>query len=147
MAKEQRRLNKITFAELKPVATSTAAPAQKPAKTVAKPSSNPAPESKSPSHFSDEYKDYMQSAEWRSKRHKRLVVDNFTCRTCARNKAELKAIGRWLEVHHTSKAYDYPLGTEPVELLISLCNKCHDGIDAPNRLESVEKTLNRRRKP
>lgn len=64
----------------------------------------------------DAYKEYLESAEWREKRQKRLLMDGYRCRFCG---TRLN-----LQVHH--KTYAKGLGEEDVGLdLITLCKDCH----------------------
>jgi hypothetical protein len=77
--------------------------------------------------------DYYQSAQWRSKRQRRLVFDDHTCQGCGITQQQLAELG-WppLEVHHRNAGppdYRYPsFGNEQLSDLLTLCSSCHDGI-------------------
>ena len=62
----------------------------------------------------DFYHCYMNSDAWKKKRNERLKLDNFKCQKCG------SAMN--LVVHHIT--YDR-LGREPMEDLITLCQRCH----------------------
>ena len=62
------------------------------------------------------YVEYLESAAWRIKRQEAIARDGFRCRICNSDKSVV--------VHH--RKYPKILGTEPVEDLTTLCNKCHN---------------------
>jgi 5-methylcytosine-specific restriction endonuclease McrA len=61
--------------------------------------------------------DYLNSAEWKIKREKVLVRDNYLCQECKNKTAQV--------VHH--KTYEN-IFNEPLEDLIALCHECHTEI-------------------
>ena len=62
----------------------------------------------------DEYLEYLNSKEWRSKRLKVLERDKYVCQSCL--SAEAK------EVHHITYKH---LKNEPLFELVSVCKPCH----------------------
>jgi 5-methylcytosine-specific restriction endonuclease McrA len=68
-------------------------------------------------HYSPEYKLYLKSPEWESKRQQVLSRDGHQCRGCGRTKG--------LQVHHLR--YDN-LGHEPLLDLTVLCADCHKAV-------------------
>lgn len=64
------------------------------------------------------YEDYLKTKEWRDKKTKRLVFDNWECGICHDN------LSSGYETHHINYSR---LGNEDIEHdLISLCRKCHE---------------------
>ena len=63
----------------------------------------------------EEYTAYLKSAEWKLLRRKALDHADDRCQTCNSNKT--------LHVHH--RVYPKELGTEKLNDLTVLCNKCH----------------------
>lgn len=62
----------------------------------------------------DEYLRYLESAEWKNKRDKRIEIDKGICQMCG---------GDGSEVHHFNY---YRLGDEdPYKDLVLLCPSCH----------------------
>lgn len=61
--------------------------------------------------------DYLNSNEWKVKREKVLVRDNYLCQECKNKTAQV--------VHHKTYENVYD---EPLEDLIALCNECHTEI-------------------
>jgi hypothetical protein len=59
--------------------------------------------------------EYLQSDDWKRKRHVVLKRDNWTCVQCGQPATE---------VHHTRYAR-HNIGKEPIEWLISVCKHCH----------------------
>lgn len=57
---------------------------------------------------------YLNSPEWQTKRQAVLYRDNYCCRVCKSNVN--------LQVHHIHYT---SLGNEPLEDLVTLCEKCH----------------------
>lgn len=60
------------------------------------------------------YKEYIQSAEWKAKSFQRKKIDGFKCTKCGRRTG--------LNVHHLTYAHLYD---EPMEDLTTLCRICH----------------------
>lgn len=60
------------------------------------------------------YNEYMNSPQWKAKRYKALVRDNWLCQSCMEKPAT--------QVHHTSYVH---LGDEPLFELQSVCDDCH----------------------
>jgi hypothetical protein len=58
---------------------------------------------------------YLQSEDWKRKRHVVLKRDNWKCVYCGKKASE---------VHHKRYAR-VNIGKEPIEWLISVCPKCH----------------------
>lgn len=73
------------------------------------------------------YNDYLQSEQWQDKRRRVLARDNYLCQACLKRKAT--------QVHHTT--YKFPLGQEPLFILVSVCKACHDALHdlSPNSRE------------
>jgi len=63
----------------------------------------------------EEYTVYLNSAAWKLLRRKALDHADDRCQTCNTNKS--------LQVHH--RVYPKELGTEKLNDLTVLCNKCH----------------------
>lgn len=79
----------------------------------------------------EEYKEYLQSEDWRLIRVKRLRADNFTCQKCGSKQN--------LQVHHLT--YER-VGCECIKDLITLCKDCHSevhGIKEVNKMGIVWK--------
>ena len=72
----------------------------------------------------EEYQEYLQSAEWKNTRDKVLYRDHFMCQGCL----EVRAT----QVHHLSYKN---IGNEFLFQLISLCDKCHERIHNANNIE------------
>ena len=69
---------------------------------------------------SEEYKQYIQSPEWKQKREKRMKIDDFTCVMCGRSADEVRG---GLQIHHVNYMN---LGHEdPLTDLVCLCGSCH----------------------
>ena len=67
-----------------------------------------------------QYKQYMKSDNWKSKRSQRIFKDGGMCQGVRAGK---KCLSRFkLEVHH--KTY-IRMGNELMDDLITLCHKCH----------------------
>lgn len=58
--------------------------------------------------------DYLKSDAWKAKRQIVLDRDGHRCRICG---------NRATQVHHTR--YAKKIGSEPIEWLIAICNRCH----------------------
>jgi hypothetical protein len=70
----------------------------------------------------EEYRDYLDSPEWRHKRNRRLVMDRWQCQ------ARLDGcLDHASEVHHLTYAH---IGNEPLFDLVSVCGPCHRKISA-----------------
>lgn len=65
-----------------------------------------------------QYNAYLQTDQWRDKRQRVLERDNYLCQACLKRKAQ--------QVHHLT--YSFPLGKEPLFVLVSVCNLCHEAI-------------------
>lgn len=79
----------------------------------------------------EEYKEYLQSEDWRLIRESRLRADNFTCQKCGSRQS--------LQVHHLT--YER-VGCECIKDLITLCKDCHSevhGIKEVNKMGIVWK--------
>ena len=63
-------------------------------------------------YYNDEY---LQSDEWKRKRHVVLKRDNWICVYCG---------GRATQVHHKRYARRN-IGREPIDWLVSVCDECH----------------------
>lgn len=78
-----------------------------------------------------DYLDYIQNSQvWQWKRSDVFARENYCCQNCGRNNQPLHC-------HHTSKAYQYPLGEEPLDTLHCLCRDCHrmrHGIGEPSQI-------------
>ena len=59
--------------------------------------------------------EYLQSDDWKRKRHVVLKRDNWTCVYCGK---------RATQVHHKRYA-KRNIGKEPIEWLVSVCKQCH----------------------
>ena len=59
---------------------------------------------------------YLQSEDWKRKRHIVLKRDNWRCVYCA---------GPATQVHHKKYARKN-IGKEPIKWLVSICQPCHD---------------------
>lgn len=69
-----------------------------------------------------EYKIYMKSKEWQTKKQERMEIDNFSCVMCGRSKEHCKS----LQVHHITYCR---LGNEnALTDLVVLCGSCHKKI-------------------
>lgn len=66
------------------------------------------------------YNEYMQSADWRSKRRQRLEMDGHKCRLCDHDGSKWR-----LEVHHRPSCYAKIPNESPVDDLVTLCARCH----------------------
>lgn len=64
--------------------------------------------------FSDEYRNYLKSDEWRKKADSRLAFDGWKCQVCGK---------RATEVHHLTYVR---LGHEELYDIVSLCKACHE---------------------
>jgi hypothetical protein len=64
-----------------------------------------------------DYKKYLQTPEWKAKRERVLIRDNYLCQGCLQNRA--------VDVHHMSYAN---FGDELFFQLISLCKECHEKV-------------------
>lgn len=79
----------------------------------------------------EEYKEYLQSEDWRQIRVTRLRADNFTCQKCGSKQN--------LQVHHLT--YER-VGCECIKDLITLCKDCHSevhGIKEVNKMGIIWK--------
>lgn len=65
-----------------------------------------------------EYDDYIKTPLWKDKRRRVLERDNYTCQACLKRPAQ--------QAHHLN--YRFPLGKEPLFVLISVCQACHEAI-------------------
>ncbi len=74
--------------------------------------------------FSDFYKEYMRSPEWRQKRKTIINRDLYRCRICGWQ-PKTHSTNNHLEVHHST--YER-LGDEWDSDLITLCHHCHKEI-------------------
>lgn len=86
-------------------------------------------------NHSAEYKAHLRSPEWRRViRPAALERAKYRCAFCGRSRAQLRRIGRHLEVHHNSYAN---LCHERPEDLTVLCaggrNSCHPAADRQRR--------------
>ena len=63
----------------------------------------------------EEYKEYLESDDWKRKRHVVLKRDKGKCVRCG-DKA--------VQVHHLK--YSRKMGREPIDWLESLCISCHE---------------------
>lgn len=61
------------------------------------------------------YKEYLQTSQWRDKRHRVLERDGELCQACLKRRAT--------EVHHLT--YEH-VGDEPLFDLVSICHVCHE---------------------
>ena len=69
-----------------------------------------------------EYKDYLRSAEWKQKKQERMEIDGFRCVMCGRPLNKIKSI----QEHHITYAR---LGHENVMTdICTLCGSCHQKI-------------------
>src|SRR5574344_1678551 len=59
---------------------------------------------------------YLQSEAWQRKRYVVLKRDNWRCVYCG---------SRATQVHHKRYA-KYNIGKEPIDWLVSVCDKCHN---------------------
>jgi hypothetical protein len=73
----------------------------------------------------EEYTKYLSSPEWKSKRARVLIRDEYRC-TAKRNGCTKHAT----EVHHLTYAN---VGNEPLEDLTSVCRNCHEQITNESR--------------
>lgn len=64
------------------------------------------------------YSDQLRDPRWQKRRLEVLSRDNFTCRDCAE-------AGKTVSVHHCHYCKGAPWNT-PIELLLTLCDDCHD---------------------
>lgn len=64
-----------------------------------------------------EYKDLLESKEWKIKRDSILKRDNYKCVRCKQNKK--------LHIHHTYYLIDKLPWQVPDDCLVTLCEKCH----------------------
>ena len=69
------------------------------------------------------YKGYLQSPAWKSKRKRKLLVENYTCEHCGYCSFDFHIVEIPLDVHH--KTYKN-LGNEPMSDLVVLCRNCHE---------------------
>lgn len=100
-----------------------------------------------PSH-SAEYRAHLRSPEWRRViRPAALERANHRCAFCGKSRAQLRRIGRHLEVHHNSYKR---LGHELPEDLTVLCaggsNACHAAADRQRRAGAGRPPAKRRRR-
>lgn len=65
-------------------------------------------------YFSPEYRKYIHSEAWRTRRKRALARAGHRCQVCGRT--------YWLQVHHISYQN---LGNEPDVDLSVLCGECH----------------------
>jgi hypothetical protein len=65
-------------------------------------------------HLDSDYKNYLNTPEWKSKRERVLIRDNYLCQGCLKNRA--------IDVHHLTYAN---IKDELFFQLISLCKDCH----------------------
>ncbi len=85
------------------------------------------------------YQDYLDSAEWKQRRIRILIRDEFQCRICG--------TGKQLRIHHIR--YPEEWGMESDEDLITVCDSCHQRIHAQDLKEKELRELeweDRRRK-
>lgn len=68
------------------------------------------------------YDEYLNGDIWKRKREQRLAIDKYRCSNCGTAKN--------LHVHHVT--YEH-LGDEPMEDLITLCQRCHELIHRMER--------------
>ena len=68
------------------------------------------------------YADYLRSDTWQEKRERVLNRDNRRCRICGSRDA--------LRAHHLIYRSGVPLGEEPDDDLITLCERCHHDVHA-----------------
>ena len=78
----------------------------------------------------NDYSNYLSSPQWRKKRYQVLKRDNFLCQSCRKQPAT--------QVHHLSGAYKY-IPNEPLFMLISVCDECHDFITATDRGSTIQR--------
>lgn len=82
--------------------------------------------------FSQEYRDFIQSTEWKKIRRQKLDADKWVCQRC----------GEFANnVHH--KSYARPFGEEEPGDLESLCQDCHD---THHRVDPFAKLTNKKGK-
>lgn len=75
-----------------------------------------------------EYREYLQSVEWKTLRRVAKELAGHKCQLCDSS--------RGLNVHH--RKYPDILGTEPIKDLVVLCEKCHSmfhGVSLPENKE------------
>lgn len=75
--------------------------------------------------LSEEYRQYMQSDEWKWIRGQKLRSCHYRCERCGRR--------RWLNVHHR---HYRTFGREGMEDLEVVCQECHKTADAERRKQS-----------
>lgn len=66
-----------------------------------------------------DYKDQIKSPKWQKRRLEILSRDNFTCQVCG-------ATEETLHVHHICYLKGKDIWDYPDNLLITLCDKCHE---------------------
>ena len=71
-----------------------------------------------------QYREYLQSPEWKAIARKRMEIDNNAC-TCCGSRG---TANNPLEVHHLSYRYLYQEQGRIYEDLVTLCHVCHKGI-------------------
>jgi 5-methylcytosine-specific restriction endonuclease McrA len=72
--------------------------------------------------FWQEYKEYLNSDKWKTKRERVLDRDNYLCQACLSAKAT--------QVHHLTYSHVF---NEPMFDLVSICKRCHDKITEMDR--------------
>lgn len=79
------------------------------------------------SNFWEWYSDYLDSPEWKEKRRKVLLRENYICEGCGDEKA--------IEIHHISYKHK---GNEFLFELVALCQHCHETVHR----EHLNKNIN-----
>ena len=68
------------------------------------------------------YKEKLKDPRWQDKRREILARDNYQCQYCFALKTEVGV----LNVHHLKYLTNYEPWEYPDELLITLCQYCHE---------------------
>lgn len=85
--------------------------------------------------FEEEYREYITSTAWKSKREQTLKRAGYKCEVCGFSKWSAK-----LEVHHLT--YER-FKNERLEDLMVVCEKCHKQKDQERKLEVQRKRADR----
>ena len=80
--------------------------------------------------YSEKYMEYLQSEEWKKKRIRKALEQNFTCEICG------GVFHTGFNIHH--KTYKN-LGHEPLKDLMFLCENCHMELHRKKDLEKKNK--------
>jgi hypothetical protein len=78
--------------------------------------------------MTQEYRDYLDSPEWKEKRLNAMTVSGNRCEACGS--------AQEMQVHHLTYARIFK---EPLEDLMPLCRRCHEGIEEHIKIGNISR--------